>query len=92
MGKVEFCSETTFHGIDCLESGDNFGFEGCYGGDINHPDPRPGHAIWIKKLDAEKLFKLFSDCVKFDKYTSREGFVEDQHARLSEEMENERNN
>ena len=34
--------------------------EGYYNGDINHPDPRPGHAIWVKKKDAEKLFMLFN--------------------------------
>lgn len=64
MGNVELCHETTFHGIDCLEMGDKFGFEGCYMGDINHPDPRPGHAIWINKVDAEKLKILFRNCVK----------------------------
>lgn len=57
---LKVCHTTDFHGIECLEEGDNYGFEGCYNDDINHPDPRPAHRIWIRKLDAEKLYKLFS--------------------------------
>jgi hypothetical protein len=60
IGKIRACHETEFHGIDCLEMEDEYGFEGYYMGDIDHPDHRPGHAIWIKKKDAEKLFKLFN--------------------------------
>jgi hypothetical protein len=52
--------DTEFHGIECLTDGVELGFEGCYGENINHPDPRPGHAIWISKLHAEKLFRLFN--------------------------------
>ncbi len=64
ISTVSVCNASTFHGIDCLEDQEQYGFEGCYNDDINHPDPRPGHAIWIKKLDAEKLLKLFASCVK----------------------------
>lgn len=53
------CNDSEFHGIDCMECEDEYGFEGCYRGDINHPDPRPGHQIWLKKVDAEKLFRIF---------------------------------
>lgn len=60
-GKVKLCYDTHFHGIPCLEEGDNYGFEGCYNNDINHPDPRPGHRIWINKIHAEKLFRLFTN-------------------------------
>ena len=58
--KVHRVWDAEFHGIECLESNDEYGFEGCYNNDINHPDPRPGHAIWINKLHAEKLFRLFN--------------------------------
>jgi len=54
------CYETKFHGIDCLESEDKYGFEGCYNDNLNHPDPRPAHRIWIKKLHAEKLYNLIT--------------------------------
>jgi len=53
--------DAEFHNIDCLEEGDNYGFEGCYNDDLNHPDPRPAHRIWINKLHAEKLYKLFRE-------------------------------
>ena len=57
------CKHTEFHQIDCLyyKDGDKImlGFEGCYNGNINHPDPRPAHRIWIEKTHAEKLHKLF---------------------------------
>lgn len=60
---VQPCHSATFHGIDCLEQEDKYGFEGYYMGDVNHPDPRPGHAIWINKKDAEKLWMIFKDKV-----------------------------
>lgn len=53
------CKDAEFYNIDCLDNGEEFGFEGCYNGKLDHPDPRPGHRIWIKKLHAEKLYKLF---------------------------------
>jgi len=59
MAQVSFSKHSKFHGIDCLESEDEYGFEGYYMGDINHPDHRPVHAIWINKKDAEKLFIIF---------------------------------
>jgi len=58
---VVMCQDATFHGIDCLDNGEQFGFEGYYNGNLDHPDPRPGHAIWIDKLDAQKLFRLFTN-------------------------------
>jgi hypothetical protein len=59
--KLTPCHEAIFHGIECLETEEDYGFEGCYNGDLNHPDPRPGHAIWINKLHAEKLFRMFAN-------------------------------
>ena len=57
------CKHTEFHSIDCLYYKENgktmLGFEGCYNGDVNRPDPRPAHRIWLEKTDAEKLHKLF---------------------------------
>jgi hypothetical protein len=64
FASVVFCKRVKFHNIDCLEMNDELGFEGYYNNDVNHPDPRPGHAIWIKKKDAEKLFMLFNEVKK----------------------------
>jgi len=64
MGEIKLCKNVEFHGIDCLDNGEKFGFEGCYNEDLNHPDPRPGHRIWIKKLHAEKLFKIFTQKIE----------------------------
>ena len=61
MGKINLCKNAKFHGIDCLDNGEEFGFEGCYNDDLTHPDLRPAHRIWIKKLHAEKLFNLFEE-------------------------------
>lgn len=62
VGNVVQCFDYTFHGINCLIKGeDEIGFEGCYNDDVNHPDPRPAHRIWIKEVHAEKLFKLFTE-------------------------------
>lgn len=60
IGEVKICKQIKFHGIEVLEMEDEYGFEGYYMGDVNQPDYRPAHAIWIKKKDAEKLFKLFA--------------------------------
>lgn len=60
-GYVKICHDAIFHGIHCLELEDTYGFEGYYMGDINHPDHRPAHAIWINKKDAEKLWMIFKD-------------------------------
>ena len=57
---MNLCIETNFHGVDCLDNGEELGFEGIYNEDINHPDPRPAHRIWIKKIEAEKLWRLFA--------------------------------
>lgn len=58
---IKPCWEGKFHGIPCLEDEDSYGFEGCYMDDIDHPDERPGHRIWIKKVHAEKLLRLFKE-------------------------------
>jgi len=62
IGHLKRCTNANFHGIECMEceEDDSYGFEGCYNNDLNHPDPRPAHQIWIKKLYAEKLWKLFT--------------------------------
>lgn len=57
---VKLFHHAEFHGIECIENDEEYGFEGYYMDDINHPDPRPGHAIFLKKKDAEKLFQMFS--------------------------------
>jgi len=59
MGKVHKVWDSKFYGIDIMDNGEEFGFEGCYNDDLNHPDPRPAHQIWIKKIHAEKLMRLF---------------------------------
>ena len=56
---VKPCHNTEFHKIDCLEMEDELGFFNTYN-DEGHNDPRPGHAIWIEKKDAERLYSLFS--------------------------------
>lgn len=61
IGTVKLCKDTDFRGIDCITDGKEIGFEGCYNDDVNHPDPRPAHRIWIKPVHAEKLYKLFSE-------------------------------
>lgn len=52
--KVKPCENSMFHGIKCLESSDQFGFF------KSEADVRPGHAIWITKDEAERLFQLFN--------------------------------
>ena len=59
IGHVIRCSDAEFHGIECIDNGEQYGFEGVYNNDIHHPDFRPAHRIWIKKIEAEKLFRLF---------------------------------
>jgi hypothetical protein len=53
VGFVTACHNSTFHGIDCLEDEEKYGFF------KSENDVRPGHASWIRKEDAEKLYKLF---------------------------------
>lgn len=52
--KVHPCHDAEFKGIDCLEMEDQFGFF-----NSDH-DVRPGHAIWLDKDEAERLFTLFT--------------------------------
>jgi len=65
MSELSLCKDADFNGIHCLDNGEEYGFEGCYGDRLNHPDPRPAHRIWIKKLYAEKLFKLFEEVILY---------------------------
>jgi hypothetical protein len=51
--KVKPCHDAKFKKINCLEMGDKLGF---FNSDA---DFRPGHAIWLKKEHAERLFELF---------------------------------
>lgn len=52
-GTVRPCHNAEFKGIPCLEMEDKFGFF------KSEADVRPGHAIWIDKDKAERLFELF---------------------------------
>ena len=72
IGHVRACRDARFYGIDVLELEDEWGFEGYYNGDINHPDPRPAHQIWIKKKDAEKLIRIFYQ--KFAEQVRKKGY------------------
>jgi len=53
---VKPCSDFKFHNIDCLQmdDGHKLGFFN------SEADVRPGHAIWITKDEAERLFELFN--------------------------------
>jgi len=53
---VKPCKDSEFHGINCLQmdDGNKFGFFN------SEADVRPGHAIWITKDKAERLFELFN--------------------------------
>jgi len=50
---VKPCHSAEFKGIECLEMEDKYGFF------KSDADVRPGHAIWIKKEEAERLYNLF---------------------------------
>jgi len=50
---VKPCHDAEFKGIECLEMEDKCGFF------KSEADIRPGHAIWIRKDRAERLFNLF---------------------------------
>jgi hypothetical protein len=56
MGKVKIFTDYEFHGIDCMisEDGETLGFFKS----VN--DTRPSSATYIKKEDAEKLYKIFT--------------------------------
>jgi len=53
-GKVEVCHLATFNGVECYETKTQFGFF------KSEVDVRPGHAIWINKDNADRLFELFA--------------------------------
>jgi hypothetical protein len=55
VGWVSACHSSKFHGIDCLEDESRYGFFKS----VN--DVRPGHASWVHKSDAEKLYNLFRE-------------------------------
>ena len=69
---VKPCYDSQFYGIEVLEMEDKYGFEGYYMGDINHPDHRPAHQIWIDKKDAEKLIRIFYQ--KFAEKVRKKGY------------------
>lgn len=54
VGKIEECKNSTFNGIDCLESEKQYGFF------KSDTDIRPSSATWINKDDADKLLILFA--------------------------------
>jgi len=51
--KVKPCENAIFHGMECLESSDQFGFF------KSEVDVRPSSCTWVDKDKAEKLYKLF---------------------------------
>ena len=51
--KVKPCQNAMFHGIECLESSDQFGFF------KSEADVRPSSCTWIDKDKAEKIYQLF---------------------------------
>jgi len=51
--KVKPCENSMFHGVECLENSDEFGFF------KSEADVRPSSCTWIKKDKAEKLYQLF---------------------------------
>ena len=53
ISHVQSCKSSDFHGIDCLESSEQFGFF------KDNYDIRPSSCTWIKKEDAEKCYELF---------------------------------
>ena len=56
MGMIRAYTDYEFHGIDCMISKD--GEELGFFKSVN--DVRPSQATYIKKEDAEKLYKLFN--------------------------------
>jgi len=53
--KVKPCENAMFHGFECLESSDQFGFF------KSEADVRPSSCTWIDKEKAERLFEMFKD-------------------------------
>ena len=56
--KVKPCHNSEFKGIECLESEDQYGFF------KSEADVRPGHATWIDKDIAEKVYRVFETIFK----------------------------
>lgn len=52
--RVTPCHDAEFHGIDCLEDEERYGFFN------SEADVRPGHAKWVNKEVAEKLYTLIT--------------------------------
>jgi len=52
--KVMACNDSSFQGIECLESECRYGFF------KDNNDMRPSSCTWILKEKAEKLYKLFN--------------------------------
>jgi len=52
--KVKPCWDGNFHEIDCIENEEEYAFF------KSEEDVRPSSCIWIKKEDAERLYKLFT--------------------------------
>jgi len=52
--KVQPCRAGEFHGVECLETDVEYGFF------KTNNDRRPGHAIWIRKEKAKRLYQLFT--------------------------------
>lgn len=50
--KVTACHNSMFHEIPCLENEEEYGFF------KSEADIRPGHATWIKKEAAEKMYNF----------------------------------
>jgi len=55
IGKVRPCHNSTFHEYPCLEDDERYGFF------KNAEDIRPSSCTWIKKEDAERIYKLFTE-------------------------------
>ena len=60
MGEVKIYTDYEFHGIDCMISEDKETL-GFFKDSI---DVRPSSATYIKKEDAEKLYKIFSEIIE----------------------------
>ena len=57
--KIRGCSDGDFMGVPCLVMDDKIGF-------IDH-DRRPGHAVWLRKKDAERVIKIIRTNAKQSK-------------------------
>ncbi len=60
------CHNSEFKGIECLESENQYGFF------KSEADVRPGHATWIDKEIAEKVYRVFETIFKNQKVMNHE--------------------